>query len=74
MNFKYVDDATRSEYEVIYLDNNDAKVAAYVKAYSEKQAEFYVRKKRPDCYRVVRVTKLKEIPDPQGKQIMMDFD
>lgn len=73
MNYIYNTDATRNEYEVVYLDNNDNKVFAYVKAYSEKQAEFYVKKKKLDCYRILRVTKLREIPDPQGKQIMMDL-
>ena len=73
MQFIYDDNSVRSEYEVVYLDNEDDKVSAYVKAYSEKQAEFYVRKKRPDCYKVLRVTKLREIPDPQGKQLKMDI-
>ena len=74
MQFKYKDDAVRSEYEVVYLDNNDNKVFTYVKAYSEKQAQFYVQKQRPDCYRVLRVSQMREIPDEQGKQLEMDFN
>lgn len=73
MQFKYKDDAVRSEYEVVYLDNNDNKIFAYVKAYSEKQAQFYVQKQRPDCYRVLYIEKIREIPDEQGKQLEMDF-
>ena len=74
MQFKYKDDAVRSEYEVVYLDNNDNKVFDYVKAYSGKQAQFYVQKKRPDCYRVLRVSQIREIPDEQGKQLEIDFN
>ena len=74
MQFKYKDGAVRSEYEVVYLDNNDNKVFTYVKAYSEKQAQFYVQKRRPDCYRVLRVSQIREIPDEQGKQLEMDFN
>lgn len=73
MQFKYKDDAVRSEYEVVYLDNNDNKVFAYVKAYSERQAQFYVAKNYKDCYRVVSVEEIREIDNGQGKQIMMDF-
>lgn len=75
MKFIYkTDDVVKSEYEVVYLDKNDNKIFTYVIAYSEKQAQFYVTKKYPDCYRVLRVNQIREIPDDQGKQMEMDFN
>ena len=75
MTFKYKDDAVKSEYEVVYLSNDDSdyKSYTYVTAYSAKQAEYFVKKKYPNCYRILSVNQLKEIPDENGKQLMMDI-
>lgn len=74
MIFKYKDDAVKKEYEVVYLDKTDYKCFTYVKAYSEKQAEYFVKNKYPNCQRVLRVVELREIPDDNGKQLEMDFN
>ena len=73
MTFKYKDDTVKKEYEVVYLDNTDYKCFTYIEAYSERQAEFFVKKKYPRCQRILSVIELREIPNEDGKQLEMDF-
>lgn len=73
MEFDYKADAVKYEYEVVYLDKVDDKCFAFVDAYSEKQAMYLVKKLYKNCERIVRVSRLKEIPPKDGKQLVMKF-